>query len=221
LAFRIAIAKIFSQFANSKESSKADSGQDLPGDLIRMKQEKTVEYQEMLNSEIRSKSMRLLSLDGGGIRGLCMAILLLRIERETPSKRILDYFDWIAGTSTGAIMALFLVEGYTTMDCLRFYLRMKDGVFIGRRPHDPKPLEDFLKGLLLLLELLSPQILECFGERTMNQIKNDKRVFVTTTKSDTNPPKLVMIRSYQMPDLMTLSIPPNKIKIWTAARCSR
>lgn len=117
-----------------------------------MKQDKIVEYQEGLEPDVRSRSLRLLALDGGGIRGLCMAIMLVRIERETRSKRILDYFDWIAGTSTGAIFALSLAEGYSTLDCLRFYLRLKDEVFIGTRPHDPKPLESFLKGLHVFLK---------------------------------------------------------------------
>jgi patatin-like phospholipase/acyl hydrolase len=62
--------------------------------------------------------------------------MLMRIERQTKSKRIIDYFDWICGTSTGAILALSLVEGYTIDECLRFYLRLKDEVFVGTRPHD-------------------------------------------------------------------------------------
>lgn len=169
-----------------------------------MKQDKSVEYQEDQEPEVRQKSLRLLSLDGGGIRGLCMTIMLMRIERETKSKRIVDYFDWIAGTSTGSIFALSLLEGYSTAECLQFYLRLKDDVFIGNRPHDTAPLEAFLK--------------QCFGEKTMDQAK--KRIVVTTTKSDVNPPKLVLIRSYDMPELITLSIPPKEIKMWKAARCS-
>lgn len=62
--------------------------------------------------------------------------MLMRIERQTKSKRIIDYFDWVCGTSTGAIFALSLVEDYTIDQCLRFYLRLKDDVFVGKRPHD-------------------------------------------------------------------------------------
>jgi calcium-independent phospholipase A2 len=54
----------------------------------------------------------------------------------------------------------------------------------------------------------------------MNEVKNNKRVLVTTTKSDTNPPKLVLLRNYEMPDIVTLAIPPKQVKIWKAARCS-
>lgn len=50
---------------------------------------------------------RLLCMDGGGIRGLVLVQMLLEIERiaETP---IHHMFDWVAGTSTGGILALAL-----------------------------------------------------------------------------------------------------------------
>lgn len=42
---------------------------------------------------------------------------------------ILTYFDWIAGTSTGAILALALADETPLVECLRLYLRFKDDVF--------------------------------------------------------------------------------------------
>lgn len=49
--------------------------------------------------------MRVLSIDGGGIRGIIAATVLMALEEAT-SRRIAHLFDLIAGTSTGGILAL-------------------------------------------------------------------------------------------------------------------
>jgi uncharacterized protein len=49
----------------------------------------------------------ILSIDGGGIRGIIPAMILAEIERRT-GRRIAEMFDLIAGTSTGGILALGL-----------------------------------------------------------------------------------------------------------------
>lgn len=51
--------------------------------------------------------MRILSIDGGGIRGLIPALLLAELERRT-GRPIAESFDLIAGTSTGGILACAL-----------------------------------------------------------------------------------------------------------------
>jgi len=56
-----------------------------------------------------SKLWRILSIDGGGIRGLIPATILSVIEQRT-GKRCAQLFDIIAGTSTGGILALGLTK---------------------------------------------------------------------------------------------------------------
>lgn len=51
-----------------------------------------------------------LCLDGGGIRGLVLVLILEAIERAS-DKRIVDSFDWIVGTSAGAVLAASLLHG--------------------------------------------------------------------------------------------------------------
>ena len=58
-----------------------------------------------------TRPLHVLALDGGGIRGVIPAMVLAEIERRT-GRRISAMFDLIAGTSTGAILAL----GLTTPD---------------------------------------------------------------------------------------------------------
>lgn len=56
-----------------------------------------------------SRTWRILSIDGGGIRGLIPLAILAEIEAQT-GKPISELFDLIAGTSTGAILSLGLTK---------------------------------------------------------------------------------------------------------------
>ncbi len=74
-----------------------------------------------------SKPFRILSIDGGGIRGLIPALVLAEIEKRT-GRAIADCFDLIAGTSTGGILALGLacpgLDGrprYSALDLAELY----------------------------------------------------------------------------------------------------
>ncbi len=75
----------------------------------------------------RDGQKKLLSLDGGGIRGVITLEVLKRIEqilREQSGRSSLvlaDYFDYIAGTSTGAIIATCLSIGMSVDDIATFY----------------------------------------------------------------------------------------------------
>ncbi|MCB9453971.1 MAG: patatin-like phospholipase family protein [Anaerolineaceae bacterium] len=55
------------------------------------------------------KKIKILSIDGGGIRGIIPAMAMDAIERRT-GKPIAELFDLIAGTSTGGILALALTR---------------------------------------------------------------------------------------------------------------
>ncbi|CAO2149730.1 unnamed protein product [Urochloa humidicola] len=59
------------------------------------------------------KLITILSIDGGGIRGLIPATIIAFLEAKLqeldgPDARIADYFDVIAGTSTGALLTAML-----------------------------------------------------------------------------------------------------------------
>lgn len=67
-----------------------------------------------------SPPFRILSLDGGGIRGVFPAAFLAKLE-EHLNAPIGSYFDLIAGTSTGGIIAIGLGLGLSAKDILKFY----------------------------------------------------------------------------------------------------
>jgi uncharacterized protein len=71
---------------------------------------------------------RILSLDGGGIKGTFSAAFLAGLEEAT-GKRIVDHFDLIAGTSTGGIIAIGLALGIPAADILHFYEREGPAIF--------------------------------------------------------------------------------------------
>jgi predicted acylesterase/phospholipase RssA len=81
---------------------------------------------------------RILSIDGGGIRGGIALAFLERLEavlKENAGRpvRICDHFDLIGGTSTGAILATGLALGYSAADIRKFYFQLGPRVF--RRPY--------------------------------------------------------------------------------------
>lgn len=64
------------------------------------------------------KVITILSIDGGGVRGIIPAVILSALEAQLqridgPNARIADYFDVIAGTNTGSIVTALLTTPYT------------------------------------------------------------------------------------------------------------
>ena len=53
---------------------------------------------------------RILSIDGGGVRGIIPAVLLAALERQT-GRPARDTFDFVAGTSSGAVMTAGIAAG--------------------------------------------------------------------------------------------------------------
>lgn len=76
------------------------------------------------------RPFKLLSIDGGGIRGLLPALVLAEIEqRYLGGEPIGRHFDMIAGTSTGGIIALGLGHGLSAREIAAFYIERGDRVF--------------------------------------------------------------------------------------------
>jgi uncharacterized protein len=71
---------------------------------------------------------RILSLDGGGIRGVFPAAFLARLQ-EHLEHPIASYFDLIAGTSTGGIIAIGLGLGVSAGDILNLYEEWGSAIF--------------------------------------------------------------------------------------------
>lgn len=75
---------------------------------------------------------RILSIDGGGIKGVFPAAFLAGLERQAGGQPLGSYFDLIAGTSTGGIIAIGLALGLPASEILKLYEEHGPAIF-GRR----------------------------------------------------------------------------------------
>ena len=85
----------------------------------------------------RAGPKRILTLDGGGLRGILSLGMLQRVEALLKERhgnddafRLCHYFDLIAGTSTGAIIAAALASGMTVDEVIGHYQKLGREVFI-------------------------------------------------------------------------------------------
>lgn len=72
----------------------------------------------------RGRNFRILALDGGGLRGTFTAAVLAKWDDMIKSgggNNLVAHFDLVAGTSTGAILAIGLGLGLTPLEMLTFY----------------------------------------------------------------------------------------------------
>jgi uncharacterized protein len=109
-------------------------------------------------------SFKILSLDGGGIRGIYTAEILRRCEENFCGGAPLgQYFDMIAGTSTGGIIALGLGLGISTGEIAGFY---RDD---GRRIFPPLPGRWIGRARRFLSSLNGPKLMHEELEKAMRK----------------------------------------------------
>jgi hypothetical protein len=79
---------------------------------------------------------KILALDGGGIRGVLTLEILLELETQLKAQlkggddfRLSDFFDYIGGTSTGAIIAAGLSIGLSVNQLIDFYEQKGEAMF--------------------------------------------------------------------------------------------
>ena len=78
----------------------------------------------------KDRRFRILSIDGGGIRGVFPAAVLAGLERtHTGGNPLASYFDLVAGTSTGGILAIGLGAGLSAGELLQLYVERGCEIF--------------------------------------------------------------------------------------------
>lgn len=81
---------------------------------------------------MNKKTYKVLSIDGGGIKGLYSALILQYIEKAY-SINLHNYFDMFCGTSTGGIIALALASNIPIEEVIKFYKNRGPEIFPYKR----------------------------------------------------------------------------------------
>lgn len=162
--------------------------------------------------ETVNKGIKILALDGGGIRGLIPIKILQRIEKDM-GKPIHELFDVICGTSTGGILALGLgIKQVSLQLCEEKYSTMGTSIFkkgilsnfrqlIGEK-HSTTALEKILK--------------EIAGDTTHITSQLKPKCFAIAVNYETNTPFL--FRNYSPKSSPFLGT--DQVKLWEACRAT-
>ncbi|CAN9193253.1 unnamed protein product [Alternaria alternata] len=168
--------------------------------------------------------LRLLALDGGGVRGLSALMILEQlmeaVDPDAPPKPC-DYFDMIGGTSTGGLIAVMLGRlKMSVADCITVYLSLSDRVF--RKTRHRVTVKGQVQGRFDADELARAikEVVKQQGLKEDALLKDAPeagcKVFVCATSKETS--ETVCLASYKTPrgnnDLL------NSVTIWEACRAT-
>ncbi|KAI5236675.1 phospholipase, patatin family protein [Aureobasidium subglaciale] len=171
------------------------------------------------------KNLNLLSLDGGGVRGLSTLYILKRlmaaIDLHNPPKPC-DYFDMIGGTSTGGLIAIMLGRLEMSVDeCIEAYIQLSEDVF-----HPKRRIPFGIKGNVKERydsEALESAVKKVLRDRNMNEealLQNEfgtKRLrFVCCTSKETSETSLLRSWNTIRGDEELY----DTVRIWEAARAT-
>jgi patatin-like phospholipase/acyl hydrolase len=135
------------------------------------------------NSSIseNKKILKILSIDGGGIKGLYSLYVLQQIEEKYCKDGTLsDYFDMICGTSTGGLIALGIASGKKISEIIKLYEDNAKAIFPAYSYTNPFA-KAFWKPVYFMRQLcgskynnqaLMDAIDDFFSETTMHQSQN-------------------------------------------------
>jgi patatin-like phospholipase/acyl hydrolase len=168
---------------------------------------------------------RILSLDGGGIRGAFTCGILekveedIRVQENDPNLRLCDYFDLIGGTSTGSIIAAGLAIGLSAKEIKDKYLDLGGKIF-GKKNDWWKPWQTykFLKAEFDQ-SALEENLKSVFGNILMGDDRILTGLCVVTKRADTNSTWPVINHPRGM--FFNSNIGKNKnIPLWQVVRAS-
>jgi patatin-like phospholipase/acyl hydrolase len=118
---------------------------------------------------------KILSIDGGGIRGIIPARVLERLETHRPG--IVQEFDLYAGSSTGAVLAAGFAHGFDPRFMRQMYQGFGKQVFANSIWDDLRDLK-YILGADYSIDNLKALLERVIGEKTLGDL--EKKVLIAT-----------------------------------------
>ena len=164
---------------------------------------------------------KLLALDGGGIRGVLTLQVLIKMEAMLAEKsgqgedfRLCNYFDYIGGTSTGAIIAAGLAIGKSAKFLSEFYQEVGPAMF--EKAFILKRLKHLYKS-----EPLTEKLKDVFGEdTTLTSDKLKCLLLVVTRNVTTDSPWPISSNPYAKYNAPDRQDRNSQIPLWQLVRAS-
>lgn len=128
---------------------------------------------------------KILTIDGGGIRGIIPASTLVALETQL-GKPVQECFDYVAGTSTGALIAAAVCAGIPADRILNIYTQRSGEIFTPSKPISD--LDRLIKGYMYDPKNIEMVLRSEFGA-SANWVLNDSpiRLLLTAKGIDTYP----------------------------------
>lgn len=190
----------------------------------RLTEERVVTLASFTRPDLRwgsnEPSLKLLAFDGGGMKGLFMLSMLKAIvtrkygdSGSTGTKQFVENFDLIAGTSTGAIIAVGLSSGLSIDTLITEYQQLGEKVFDGRMRSYYRYLR---KGYWYDHTVLADELRKMFPKE-QRMITMTKPLLLVATDNSNSEFEPFLFRTYTSPSRIMGS---NTAKLITALRGS-
>ncbi len=194
---------------NCENEDKRQECEDELKQMIQLTEEARAIFRKAFEPvKVPRNSIFLLSMDGGGVRGVLLTQALMAIEERIKQLKsdclpLREYFDYIAGSSSGGLATLSMVHSKGTLEATR-------ASFFKAAEYTEK------YTLTFPLEVVERSMQELYGkDLSMADIKHP-RVITTTVLADQHPPVLHLLCNYG--GSRNGQKPPEEVKVWEAGQ---
>ncbi len=193
-------------------SSKTDGAREsekVLTEMIQLKKEAEAKMTKTFEPiEIPPNALFLLSMDGGGTRGLLLTQTLIAIQKRIKQLKpdclpLHKYFDYIAGTSAGGLATLSIACAEAGLETTRSSFFKAGDEVCAYSPTFPD-------------EVVNRSSMETYGKDDLMTDTKSPRVIVTTTLGNRNPPVLHLMCNYG--EARNGQKPPSEQKVWETGR---